>query len=253
MHAKATDIQLEAAQACRDLADFWREHNRPADALPMYDRCRQYCEKALQTNSDDLRPRSVQGQAHDGRGLVLAQLNRKDEALAAHLAAAAHHQAAFAKAPKQTLHRERLSDHFRHLARLHRDQRRPTDAAAASLEQQKLWPANSERLVEVACDLASCIPLVGKTGGSLTSAEETERGRYAELAIEALRQAIANGYRSGNWNLFALGPPFKNCSAILPLKFHSRSSVGRLVGKKPCGSAAGGNYSDERRAIVASH
>jgi hypothetical protein len=47
----------------------------------------------------------------------------------------------------------------------------------------------------VACELAQCIPLVGHGSTELTPAEEAERRKYGDLALEALREAVAKGHR----------------------------------------------------------
>jgi hypothetical protein len=45
----------------------------------------------------------------------------------------------------------------------------------------------------LASDLALCAGLVGK--GELTAQEQAERRRYADQSVEALRQAVAAGFR----------------------------------------------------------
>jgi hypothetical protein len=87
------------------------------------------------------------------------------------------------------------SEHYLHLAALQRDLAHPAEAAATSMEQKQLWPHEPDELYQVARELARCIPLVGKGRAELSVQEQAERQRYAEQALETLRQAISQGFR----------------------------------------------------------
>ena len=71
----------------------------------------------------------------------------------------------------------------------------PAEAAATSRERKQLWPGQPAELYQVACELAQCVPLVGKAKTQLTAAEEAERRRYAAEAIQTLRQAVDSGFK----------------------------------------------------------
>lgn len=129
------------------------------------------------------------------RGQVLRQLNRLEEALAAYQSAVAHFRAVLAKTPGAVRARQMLSDSYFAVAELQRLRRRPADAAAAALERRQLWPDRPGELYNVACELALCIPLVGKEGAELTDAERAAQRRYADLALEVLRQAGDQGFK----------------------------------------------------------
>jgi hypothetical protein len=47
-----------------------------------------------------------------------------------------------------------------------------------------------------ACVLALHLPLIGSGSNRPTTAEQAERRRYADRALEALRQAVAGGFRN---------------------------------------------------------
>ncbi len=97
---------------------------------------------------------------------------------------------AFAKAPQVSENRETLSDAYESLAKVQRQVRLPVDAAATAQERWKLWPGDLRHLYNVACELALCVPLVGKEPTKLTADEEAQRRQYADLAMDALRRAV---------------------------------------------------------------
>jgi serine/threonine protein kinase/tetratricopeptide (TPR) repeat protein len=196
-HAAMTDVIRQAAEASRDLAAVEREAGRLPEALALYDQARDYCVKAFKANALDLRAQSVEGETWDGTGLILAELKRSDEAVKAHRQAIDLQKIAFDKEPAQTLYRERLDTHLQNLARLHRDLGQPAEAVSLALQRQELWRNQPAKLFAVACDLASCVPLVGKGKSDLTPQEQTDRDKYAEQALTALAEAVARGFKDG--------------------------------------------------------
>jgi hypothetical protein len=66
------------------------------------------------------------------------------------------------------------------------------EAAALTLERQKLWADNPGELYAVARDLAAA---AGKGKQELSAGERDQRRRYADLAIGALRQAVRAGFK----------------------------------------------------------
>ncbi len=56
-------------------------------------------------------------------------------------------------------------------------------------------PADAGVEYAVACDLARAAALVGKGKPEPSEAEQSERNRYADLAMAALRQAVDCGFR----------------------------------------------------------
>jgi hypothetical protein len=55
------------------------------------------------------------------------------------------------------------------------------------LERKQLWAKDPAQLGAAAADLALCIPLA--------AADQAERRRYADLALDTLRQAIGQGFQ----------------------------------------------------------
>lgn len=178
-----TDAHYDAARAYRDLAELSR-NDQPAEALALYEQCRGSCNEALRVSPQHLQAQSVMGQAWNGLGFCQAKLGRYADALKSFENAGEPHRAVFAKSPKQTLYRERLSEHYEHFSRVLRDKQRMKEAVELLLKRQQLWPDNAGELYRVACDLAQC-------AAGPTSPE-------AELALAALRQAIVQGYSDAN-------------------------------------------------------
>src|SRR5262249_12898195 len=78
-------------------------------------------------------------------------------------------------------------------ARAQREAGRIGDAAATARERAKLWPGERDQLYNVACELALCAPLVGKTK-ERTAEQETQRRQYADEAMQWPRTSILLGY-----------------------------------------------------------
>jgi hypothetical protein len=114
--------------------------------------------------------------------------------VSAHRTAIAKQRSALEQFPQAAEYREQLGQHYLHLAALQRDLSRPTKAVATSLERRQLWPHNANELYEVARELALCIPLVAKGQAELSAQEHAERQRYADQALETLRQAVREGF-----------------------------------------------------------
>ena len=73
---------------------------------------------------------------------------------------------------------------------------RPADAAAAARKRRRYGSGDPEQLFGAACDLAGCIPLVGKGQDQLTADQETQRTEYADEAVETIREAVQSGFKN---------------------------------------------------------
>jgi serine/threonine protein kinase len=136
-HAELTDVIREAAEASRDLADLLRETGKTKEALALFEQARDHAKRAFQASPLDLRAQSVEGEAWDGIGLLLAPMGRRDEAIQAHRRAIELQKTAVTKEPEQLVYRERLEKHVKNLARLYHDLGRPDDADAVLRELKR--------------------------------------------------------------------------------------------------------------------
>jgi serine/threonine-protein kinase len=174
-------------------AEMWWDRARANLGLKQWDRARADFDKALALDPANANLRIERGRFFDERG-------QKDKAVAEFSAAIAQTtklvkrwRSAFASAPHLGNYRRGLSKAYHTLAEVQRKSGRPAEAAATALERVKLWPGNPTELYNAACGLAQCVPLVGK-GRKLTAAQEAQRRRYADQAMDFLRRAVWAGY-----------------------------------------------------------
>jgi serine/threonine protein kinase len=118
---------------------------------------------------------------------VLEKLGRHGEALAAYQQVVALHRLTCQQEPASAKHRQWLGDRYLDLARVQRTLGQVAKAAATIRERQQLWPENPAELYRAARELALCIPAAGK--------EPAESCPIADLAMDALRQAIRHGFK----------------------------------------------------------
>jgi tetratricopeptide (TPR) repeat protein/tRNA A-37 threonylcarbamoyl transferase component Bud32 len=128
------------------------------------------------------------GQLHEKQG-------RRQEALTAFQQAAKHQGIAFRLNPKGPNYREWLSNHHYCAGRVLRDQDLLPEAVTAFLKFRELWPTEARLLYDVAREFALCAARVGQSRPVLGQAEKDERQRYADLALETVRQAVTHGFK----------------------------------------------------------
>lgn len=129
------------------------------------------------------------------QGRALEQLGRRDEALTVYRAAVECGRGPFAKAPQVVEYRRVLGDAHASLGRVSRDAGKTSDAAAAFAERRKLYSTQPTELYGVARELALTAAAVAKGKPSLSAAEQAERSRIADQAMDALRAAAQYGFK----------------------------------------------------------
>src|SRR5262249_32220889 len=97
--------------------------------------------------------------------------------------------------PARYRFRELVGKTYGQLAIAHAALGNVADVEAAVAERRRLWRLEAEPLVEVAIDLSKGINLVGNGKEKLTEAQEAARRKYADLAMEVLRDAVARGFQ----------------------------------------------------------
>ncbi len=147
-----------------------------------------------------LQPRNLDNHSELGEvlhsvGSLLAARDQRAEAVKLLRRAVEHQRRAHDGDGKKGTFTARLVRHQRILGNVLRDLKRPAEAAGVALERARLCTGNARELCEVAHDLAACVTVIGDAAGSLAEAQQAERQRCADLAIEQLRSAVAAGYR----------------------------------------------------------
>jgi serine/threonine protein kinase/tetratricopeptide (TPR) repeat protein len=199
-----TQFRAELGRDHNNIGNLLRQSGQPSEALEHFDEARRiYEELAEQFPQEAGGPtestapqdyRSDVGLTLNNKALALQDLGTFDEAVACFHSAIEQQRAAFDSSPRVEQYRVFLSNHLGNQAALLRTLGRPAEAAATALERKTLWPNHAKQLYNVACELALCIPLVGKGESEITDEELIRRERFAEEAVAALRDAVRVGY-----------------------------------------------------------
>jgi tetratricopeptide (TPR) repeat protein len=118
---------------------------------------------------------------------TLARLGRLEEARSSVRRAVAHQRRALEKAPKEAREPRQLAGHYTLLAAVERALGRPDEAVQATQKRLDLLPDDANELYLAARDL-------GLTAAA-PKGEPAARSRAAGLAVDALRRAVAAGFR----------------------------------------------------------
>jgi tetratricopeptide (TPR) repeat protein len=168
-----------------------RDRRQFGPALLFGQRVRDIRQELVRAHPLVLDYRSELGVSWEGLASTLERLGRWEEASAAYQEAIREQRRAVDQGPGIFYFRSRLSGHYGWLAAGQRKQGQLGDAVATLLEQRKLWPTNPTELYRVASALALCFPKREAGEGTLTPLEQ----QHAALAMEVLRQALAQGYQ----------------------------------------------------------
>jgi serine/threonine protein kinase/cell fate (sporulation/competence/biofilm development) regulator YmcA (YheA/YmcA/DUF963 family) len=194
-----TEFQMHLCQTYNDLANAHGRRKQFEKALHYSDRSIKLAREIFQQNPDNLEYCSRLAGSLNDKAVTLEHADRPEEAVTLFHQAIEYQRTVLKKAPLVHDYRQSLHNSCKNLTIVQRRLGRPADAAASALEVRNLWPKDPNRLYSVACHLALCVPLVGKDKTELTPEEQLEQRKYADQAIEVLRQARAAGF--GNWKL----------------------------------------------------
>jgi serine/threonine-protein kinase len=189
------DYQSELGMTYSSLGILHLLAGHPDQALRPLEQSRDLRARVVRLVPDDLNSRSELGASLGNLGEALNRLGRYSEASAVFRQAIEQQRLAFEKAPQVAQYRRFLSNCDVGLGQAQRALGRPSEAAATALERKQLWPGHPVELYNVACELALCVPLVGKGQADLTAAEQAQRRAFGDRAIEALRQAGRAGFK----------------------------------------------------------
>jgi serine/threonine-protein kinase len=195
LRPEAPAYRQELATAYFNLAGAHFGVGRRDEEQAAYEKSRDLLEKLVRDHPKNLDFRADLGRTLNNLGLTYGQLGQIEASLAALRQAVEHQRVAFAAAPHAPRYRRALSNHYGALAEVERKKGKPSAAAAALLERRRLWPSNPDELFRVAVDQAQTAAAVGRGRERLSAEEQEERDRYADQAVETLRQARAAGLR----------------------------------------------------------
>jgi serine/threonine-protein kinase len=193
-----TNFQVHLAMTYANLGELHAETGHRQDGLKYLRDGLRILEKVVADDPAKFWPRNMLGTTLGEMAKVLADLGRYAEALKAYRGAVAQHKTLVRTLPEVGEYRSRLSGHYQELAALQRQLRDHAAAVETLLERRKLWPHEPAELFTLARELVSCVLLVDQRKAALTPKEKAQREKYADLAMETLRQAVANGYKDAD-------------------------------------------------------
>ena len=122
---------------------------------------------------EDAKFRSDWGRALLNQGIALKEMKKPTESLPVFRKSLPVQQEAAAMRPGKYRYRELTAMVYQREADAYRLLDKPAEAAASTDKRRRIWTIEAEPLIDVAADLAQCIPLVGK--GARTSFRTTSR------------------------------------------------------------------------------
>jgi serine/threonine-protein kinase len=188
-------LRNDLARAHLAVGELHQGRKDPDRALQAFAEARALQERLVVDAPDAPAYASQLGGTLNNLGLIYLRQKQPDEARRLLQEAIKYQKRAVARAPQVASFRRHLATHYAALTEIELKAGRLAEAVAAALERQKLWPGDPQEQYRVATDLAYATGLVGKGKDSLSAQERAQRDRYADLAMAALRQARAVGFR----------------------------------------------------------
>lgn len=194
---EGSDPALQSYMATR-----WEETGQMLRTLKQYPEALQCYQRASEVRRKQMesRPQDPDAKADHGMALLrLAQMQwvlRKPEEALTHVRQALEtERQAFQQAPEVMSYRRNLSSACRACAELVSKSGHLAEGIAAYEEFRKLWPADPGQQYVAARELALIASWVGKEKAELSGEEKAERTRYADRALQALKDAVSRGFK----------------------------------------------------------
>jgi tetratricopeptide (TPR) repeat protein len=197
INLRDSGMQRLLAKALTNLGIARSAAGERAEAVRAYHQSRSILAAIVSANPDDLESRGELSRLLGHLGVVLAGLGRSAEARDLLNQGREDLRLICSRAPQIARYREYLIEHYHNQARGLRLLGQPAEAAEAARECLKIARGDQIELYRIACDFALCIPLVGQPASALTADPQAERRKYTDLAMDALRQAVASGFADG--------------------------------------------------------
>jgi serine/threonine protein kinase len=188
------DLRSKLVMAYVNLGAIRSDAGQPATAIEPLDKAIAFLCELLQQQPDNPKLLDQLSAAWSNRALALRRLERWDEMLLSSYEAAKPLRRLLAQDPTSVQVRALLFQSLMDTITANQRLGHAAPAADMALECQKLLPKHPDQLYDVACALSLCVPLVGKGETSLTAEQQAERDRYADAAMDALQQAVTNGF-----------------------------------------------------------
>jgi tetratricopeptide (TPR) repeat protein len=192
-HGSAEDFQRDLADSYESTGDVQTRADRPADALPSYQQALPIRERLARENPTVPDYQADRARTQFALGVAQARGGQPDAALESLRQAVERQRALADAAPEVKRYARDLARQHRELAALRRKVGTPAEALQTYRQArdvlEKLPPAGADDFYELAAVRAAC--------GAL-AAEQAERKGEADAALEALRRAVAAGYKDAD-------------------------------------------------------
>ncbi len=186
--------RFNLARAYMNMAVWLGKQGRSDDKLQSLRRSQQLVEELIRDAPGNSEYRSNLGGVFHNIATAHQAAERYAEAIEAYESAALHQEAAWSADPDDINYKILLNLHLGQLGRCQREMRQPQAAVEIAMRRKKLWPDNATEIYNVACELALCVPLIGKENAELSADETQQRKRIADQAIEVLLEAVTAGF-----------------------------------------------------------
>ena len=199
-HERSNDLRRALAASHEDLGDAHLRNDRPADALASYQQALPIREQLARANPAVTDYQSDLAHTYSTLGLLQAQKGDPAAAMESYQRAIERQKLVILVAPETADAPRLLSRQFAQLGAAQRKLSQWGDALhsyreARTLLEQLATPAAGD-LYELACARAACGLLTGEGKTDVTPAEQAQRKKDYDLALEAIGQAVAAGYRN---------------------------------------------------------
>jgi serine/threonine protein kinase/tetratricopeptide (TPR) repeat protein len=197
-HPESASLRKALGQTLNNIGSLLSMKGRAGDASAMYRRAVEHGKAAVLEEPHVLEHRESLGVFLHNLAASLVRLGRRDEAKQTYHEAIDVQKRLVSENPAVRSYRNQLYDTYLGLASLERELGLSAEASATlamARDQIEALPRKtSGDLYNLACARAICAAVPAEeTGQALTLLEE-ERGRQADTAIDALRQAIEAGW-----------------------------------------------------------
>jgi serine/threonine-protein kinase len=213
LNPAVTEFQNDLAKCNFDKAGALDRLGRPAEAIDSYHKALDLRGELVRANPEHLDYRNDLALTLGNLGGTLWNLGRREEGLAAVRQALEEHRLTFAQGPRVARYRKYLSQALAAVADMETRRGGLDEAVAATQERHKLWPGNAAELYAVARQFA--LVAAQKTPDEPSGAGAARR--YADLAMDALREAAAAGFDDSErlrtdpaWDALRTRADFKN-------------------------------------------
>jgi hypothetical protein len=186
-------FQSDLAVSCNNLGRLYSESGKHQEAREPLGEAIELFEQLVADYPEELNHRSCLGGAQNNLAMAHQRLGNLDEAEAAFRAAIEHQRFAFDRAPGLVRFRQFLSNHYRNLADLLRQQGRVQEAVDMALARKQLWPGDPERLFSLAVELAMAVAAQPQTEVS-PSQDEPLPSEWTEVVLNTLHEAVQAGF-----------------------------------------------------------